>query len=107
MNRQMDKRANGQTEGRMDGRTDGQMDRQEFPLCSTGLHPLQVRCPKNGKAPTELPTPLRRGRGLCEVGGEMAEKQLGISRKTPKKQKTQDDGILPHTLSDKRSWALQ
>ena len=34
----------GQTDGRMDGRTDGCTHR--FPLCSTGLCPLWVCCPK-------------------------------------------------------------
>ena len=72
----------------IDGWTNEWTDRKS--PCSTGLHPLQGRCPKKGKALTELPTPLRRERGLSEVGGETAEKQLGISHKTPKKQKIQD-----------------
>ena len=35
----------GWKDGRTDKRTDGWTDR--FPLCSTGLRPLQGRCPKN------------------------------------------------------------
>ena len=81
----------------IDGWTNEWTDRKS--PCSTGLHPLQGRCPKKGKALTELPTPLRRERGLSEVGGEKAEKQLGISHR--EKQKTQDDGIPPHAIREK------